>query len=329
MVGDIYDPFESLDFSEETCFLTGEKLDGRNNFTVSAFPEWVMDKYKLNEAYLLMLSGTRLQYKELRMPASKHAFQVVKALDENTQAAFQEGFEAVKHIPDLLLFQWMARVFYGVLYGDCKQGIIEAKEKGQEFRMAPQLKRKFKNLHLMLQSLIRPVEFRNFTPWTICRYQVNISKDIFNYKDEIQHLNFSFGMKDFGIAACLQDNGAVASYHRNLLQKVEGQPLHPAQFEELYGHLVYANYLMEDFEDYRISLEDDRIVLELAENEATGSIKFAKWEDEIFAQVLTNMWQPWGIPLELVYRFPNSPLSYLINEQTNEFIPKERVELDY
>lgn len=325
----IYNPFESLDFSEDTCFLTGEKLVPENTYQVSAFPEWILDKYGLGEAYLLMLSGTRLQYKDLQMPATKITFEAVKELDQTTRLAFEQGFEAIKEMPDILLFQWMARVFYGVLYRDYTQGIIEAGEKGREFQVAPQLKQKFKNLHFMLQSLIRPIEFRNFTPWTICRYRVNISKDIFNYKDEIQHLNFSFGMKDFGVAACLQDNGAVADYHRNLLHKVKGQTLHPAQFEELYGHLVYANYLMKDFDDYRISADDEKIAFELPETAPDGKTEFAMWQDEIFAQVLTNMWQPWGIPLEFVHRFPNSPLSYLIDEHTNEFIPREKVDLDY
>jgi hypothetical protein len=84
----------------------------------------------------------------------------------------------------------------------------------------------------------------------------------------------------------------------------ENKTLHPAQFEELYGRFLYTNYLLRDIPDYLIREESNTITLRLPEN-AFGSLpKYAPWKDEIFAQVLTNMWNPWGIPLEMVHRYP-------------------------
>ncbi|MCA0334108.1 MAG: hypothetical protein LCH44_09185 [Bacteroidetes bacterium] len=325
---DLFNPFDTFSFNDDTCFLSGKKLNKDDVNWVSTFPDWLLDRYQLRENYILMLGGNRLQYKELRMPACSEVAQAIVNLDEITQRAFENGYDEMMKLSDLTLFQLMARIFYGVMYEDYKQAFIEYEEKGQKFQVAPTLIQKFKNLHLMLQSLIRKVEFIDFIPWTIKRYPIDISKDIFNYKDEIQHLNFCLSLNYFGIAACLQDNGEVGIHEADILQKIENKTLHPAQFEELYGRFLYTNYLLRDIPDYLIREESNTITLRLPEN-AFGSLpKYAPWKDEIFAQVLTNMWNPWGIPLEMVHRYPNSPISYLISERTGEFIPHEQITLD-
>lgn len=181
----------------------------------------------------------------------------------------------------------------------------------------------------MLQSLIRPVAYKNFTPWSVRCYKVNISKDIFNYKDETQALNFCMSMNDFGVIACLQDNGAIAAYNKEVLDTVGNATLHPAQFEELYGRFIYSNYLLKKLPDYRITTDQGKLIFELPEMVAAEMNKFAPWQDEIFAQVLANLWKPWGLTIDVIYKFPNSPLSYLVNERTYEFIKPEEIGLPY
>ncbi len=323
-----FNPFDTFSFHDETCFLSGKKLSEDELNWISTFPEWILERYHLKDNYILMLGGNRIQYKELRMPACTEVAHAVRQLDEITQRAFENGYDEVMKLSDLTLFQLMARIFYGVMYEDYKQANIEHKEKGQEFKVAPALIQKFKNLHIMLQSLIKKVEFIDFIPWTIKRYPIDISKDIFNYKDEIQHLNFCLSLNYFGIAACLQDNGEIGKHEAELLNKIENKTLHPAQFEELYGRFLYTNYLLRDIPDYVINVVKDKILIQLPEIPFGDMPKYAPWKDEIFAQVLTNMWNPWGIPLEMVHRYPNAPISYLISERTGEYIPHDKISLD-
>lgn len=328
MIDAPYNPFAEALFDNTRCFLSGDYIDPESVRWVYAFPEWILDRYQLRDNYILMLGGTRLQYKDLKMPASERVVEAINRLDEESRNAFEGGYEELVKLSDLTIFQVMARMFYGVLYHDLKQGMVESEEKRELFKVNPALVQKFKNLHLMLQSLYRQIEFDGFIPWTIQRYKVDISKDIFNYKDEVQHLNFCLSLNYLGIAACLQDNGEVGLREKEIIRKIGNNTLHPAQFEELYGRFVYANYLLSDTEDYEIRYTDEKVTLRLPNNPYNGKPKFAPWKDDIFAQVLTNMWNPWGIPLEIVDRYPHPPLSYLINERTDEFIPHEQIPLD-
>lgn len=319
-----YNPFDPLNFREDVCFLSGEFLP--ENMAIPVFPDWLIRRYQLAETSIAMLAGNRMKYSEMVLPASKKVIEVIESLDEVTEKAFTEGYEAVRALPELTLFQWMARIMYGVVYQDFSYAIGKFQEKAREFNISPLMQRKMKNLHLMLQSLVCPIHFDDFSPWSIACFPVNYSKDIFNYKDETHKLNFCLGMNGFGLIACLQDNGAVRRFYQEDLDKIGRQTLHPAQFEELYGRFMYANYLLRESPDYELSEKENTWRLRLPADTSKGN-GFAPWDEKVFAQVLANMWQPWGIEMRHIYVPPNAPISFVINEFTNDFIPAEKVNL--
>ncbi len=324
-----YNPFRYLEFQQNICFLTGKKLETDEQHTVAAFPEWLVERYHLQDASIAMLGGNRMKYKDMLLPASQETAAAIKHLDSITQTAFEHGYDAVIQLPEHTIFQWMARVLYGVLYQDLVYAIRQHQAKGKNFQISDVLQLRLKNLHLMLQSLVTPIEFNGFVPWSMKCYSVNISKDILNYKDETQDLNFCLGMNGFGIIACLQDNGAVAQFNHDVLEKIGAATLHPAQFEELYGRFVYSNYLLRKNSSYMLTESNGKLIFNLPEDVQNTPPQFATWQDEVFAQVLANLWRPWGITLEKIHQFPNSPISYLIDERTYQFIEAEKVDLPF
>ncbi|MGF7230619.1 hypothetical protein [Arachidicoccus sp.] len=324
-----FNPFESLIFRPDICFLTGASLTDETRQLIPVFPTWLIERYHLEEASIMMLDGNRMMYKDMLLPASKSVANAVSDLDAITQKAFEEGYDSIVQLPELILFQWMIRVMYGVLYQDFSYAISQQEKRRKEFIVSPLLRRKYKNLRLMLQSLIRPVIFDGFSPWSIKLYRVNISKDILNYKDETRKLNFCFGMNGFAIAACLQDNGEISAFNQDVFEKIGGATLHPAQFEELYGRFMYANYLLYEIPDYVISEQGDSLIFRMPEDPYKGGPHFKEWEDKVYSQVLANAWQPWGVPIKEIYMYPNSPISYLIDEFTDEFISPDQIKLQY
>lgn len=323
---ELFNPFEPLNFSNNNCFLTGKELEEGHESYVSVFPEWLVKRYGLGAGSITMLGGHRMKYSDMRLPVSKEVKIAIDELDRVTQAAFEKGYDAVKELSELTLHQWMSRVLYGVLFQDFA---FEVRRHGQSMQVNPHLQQKLKNIVLIMSSLIRPIEFRDFTPWSIVRYRVNISKDILNYKDETQKINFCLNMNGFGIIACLLDNGAILQSHKEMIERIGDSVLHPAQFEELYGHFIYSNYLMQELHDYAMHTEGETLVFELPEELKAAAPQFAPWKEKTFAQVLANLWKPWGLTMEDIYTPPNSPRSYLINERTFEFIKPEMVNLPY
>lgn len=326
----LFNPVENLHFNAKTCFLSGADLD--KGEPISVFPEWILDRFSLKDKRFKMLDQvTAIQYQDLQLPCSEGVRKSLNLLEEEIHAAFTKGYDDVKKIPEERLFQWMGKIVYGVLYNDLCLEISRAlqKAKGKEFKLSPLLKERFGMFHLMLQSLITPMEFKGTKPWSICIVKLKYSRDIFNYKDEPMNLNFSLGMNGFGIIACLQDNGIVGNSQKQIINKIGEKVLHPIQFEELCARFLYANYLLKYRGKHNIKTSEEKIIIEGVRPEEKEDQLFAPWDDNMFAQVLAGYWEPWGFTKKDIITLPDSPISFLENDFTHEFIEPESISLPY
>ena len=326
----LYNPFLNLDFSPQTCFLTGQDLHSEEE-EISVFPEWILDRYSLRDKTFKMLEGSSLKYEDMRIPCAKGVIETaINPLEEEIEKAFTAGYDAVKNVPAERLFQWMAKLMYGVLYHDITIEQRKPAVEGKEFAIPPFLQQRFEKLHSMLQSLVCPMEFKGTEFWSIQVFKVKISKDIFNYKDETTNLNFSLGMNGFGIVACLQDNGAVGIDQKEITDKFSDKTLHPIQFEELCARFIYSNYLLTSYAEYAFKSTEEKVIIESAPLSGSENRPlFARWDDDMFAQVLSLYWKAWGITKNEIILFGNSPISYLEHNDTYAIVEPESIALQY
>ncbi len=327
----LFNPIENLHFNARTCFLTGADLDNEDQY-ISVFPEWILDRFSLRDKRFKMLDQvTGIQYQDIQLPCSQEVRKALNSLEEEIQSVFTKGYDEVKKLSEERLFLWMGKIVYGVLYNDLCLEISRAskKAKGKEFKLSPLLTERFGMFHLMLQSLITPVEFKGIKPWSISIVRLKYSRDIFNYKDEPMNLNFSLGMNGFGIIACLQDNGIVGNNQKQIINKIGEKVLHPIQFEELCARFLYANYLLKHRGKYNLEASEEKIIIESIPSEEKEDKLFAPWDDNMFAQVLAGYWEPWGFTKNDIITLPDSPISFLENDYTYEFIEPESISLPY
>jgi hypothetical protein len=326
----LYYPFQNMDFSPQKCFLTGQNTDAEEE-QIFVFPEWIMDRYSLRDKSLKMLEGSILRYKDMKIPCHSSVIKdAMDPLEKEIEEAFAKGYDAVIEVSEERLFQWMAKIMLGVLFSDI--GIEKRKPdtEGEEFTLSPFLQERYQKLHLILQSLVVPMEFKGSKLWSIKVFKIKISKDIFNYKDDSTNLNFSLGMHDFGIVACLQDNGAVAIHERGIVEKFSSKTLHPVQFEEICARFIYTNYLLNTYAEYTIKSTEDSVIVASAPLSGTNNkALFDRWDDDMFAQVLSLYWKPWGITKDEIITFGNSPISYLEHNDTYVIVEPESIELQH
>lgn len=325
-----YNPFGSTQFDTHTCFLTGAD-DVKADDSITVFPDWVLDRFLLRDKKFTMMDQvTSVMYNDLKLPCTADVAHAFSKLEYEIQDAFNKGYDAVYSIPSEKLFLWMGKIVYGILYHDLILEKARLQKQNKEFRLSPRLKEKFALFHLMLQSLVSPISFKEPTPWSISLVRLKYSKDIFNYRDDPVKLMFSLGMNGFGLIACLQDNGLVKQKQNEILGKIDGIVLHPIQFEELCARFFYSNYLLQYKTKYKIEKCDTGISIETipAETDA-GKELFGKWDDNMFAQVLAGHWQPWGLTKKDIITFPNDPVSFLLNDYTHELIAPDSITLPF
>lgn len=311
-----YNPFDKLDFRGKKCFLSGVETAAGEEITV--FPQWLMEQFQLSDKPFKLLDESMATYGVLKVPCSATAKEAIQELDEEIRRALNSGYDALSELPSVKLFQWIGTLVYGIIYNEIRIGIRQQQLSGEPFLLSEGLKHKFGNLQLMLQSLLRPVEFEERSPWTIRLFKVANSPEVFNYRDEINTLTFSLAMNDFGIIACLQDNGANAIYHDEVLEKIKGRQLKAIQYEELIARFYYSNYLFNRLPEYNVLPTADMVYVEAMPLRGVSSKPlFDEWQAKPYGQVLEALWKPWGLTLFEIIKNPDKPLSFLFDEEGN------------
>ncbi|MFL0352692.1 hypothetical protein [Xanthomarina sp. GH4-25] len=320
----LFNPFKDLIFDEHFCFLSG----ALTNETMSVFPKWLMDHFKFGDEKIEMMDKAKsYQYSDLILPCSLEVKKAFEELDIKIQAAYKEGFEGMASLDNELLFQWTGRMVYGLLYYEMLYERDRLLKKGEEFDLSLTLRKRFGYFHLMLQSIIEPISFVGKKPWSIVVFPLKYSEDIFSYRDDAINLMFQFGVNGFGFVACLQDNGVIAEKQKDILGKMKEYVLHPVQFEELYARFHYTDYTLQYTPEYKIETQDHGITIEI---ETTGKPPvFGFWDEDIFAQLLSNYWQVYGIEKEQIFQPQKPPLSFLENPYTKEFVNPESIKLPF
>lgn len=313
----IYKPFEQFLFDNDTCFLSGAPLQSSEE-KIQVFPSWLMQRYDLEEKPFKLLDESITTYKGLKIPCSVHTAQKLEGIESTIQEAFIAGFSAVKMLDERILFQWIGKLVYGIVFNEIQAGIRQQLMSGEAMNFSQALAKKFAYLHTMLQSLIKPVTFEGSMPFSIQVFEINTEADHFSYRDEINTLVFSLRMKNFGIVACLQDNGANNTYNTDKLKPAYHQQLHPIQFEEVCARYFYSAYLFNRLPEYTILPTNDMIYIEPMPLQGMDTRPiFDPFQVKIYGQVLENFWRPWGFTLFEIIKDPENPMTFLTDAHGN------------
>lgn len=317
MATKLYNPFLDFKFDNKTCFLTGQELQSPDE-QIQVFPFWMMRAFDLEGKPFKMLDESFLTYKQLQLPCSASAASAFESVETQVEQAMGRGFDAVKKLDDITLFQWVSKILYGVVFNEIQVGIRQASLSGEAMNFSQALVHKFRNLHAMLQSIVVPMEFEHKNPFSIQVFSVENPPETFLYRDEINTLVFSLRMNDFAIIATLQDNGTHSVYHEEALEKVAGHKLHPIQFEEICARYFYSAYLFNRLPDYTYMETPQKVFVEpMPLNDFTLKPIFDNWVVKTYGQVLENFWKPWGYLLFEIIKNPEYPMTFLTDDQNN------------
>jgi hypothetical protein len=327
MSATLYNPFTRFNFSNKNCFLTGETLTTEEE-RIQVFPAWLMSRYQLEDKVIKLLDESYIGYKDLKLPCATAVNNTyITPLETEIEVAFTQGYEAVKQLEPLKLFQWAGKLLYGIIFNELQAGIKQQHAQGEQFSVSQGLIHKFSHLHLMMQSLNKPVVFDGFTPFSLFLFKVNNAENEFAYRDEINTLTFSLRIQDFGLIICLQDNAANGRYHQEIYDHFKNDILHPIQFEEFNAKVFYSAFLFNRLPEYDILPVSNEIFVEASPLRGTsGRPVFDEWQGKTYGQVLENFWKKWGYVLFEIIKDPDQPMSFLF-DKNGQRVLAENLEL--
>lgn len=312
MISSIYQPFRNFDFKYQQCFLSGDTFGGPVE-QITILPEWLLKIANYTgEEQIKLLDESIRSYNSLTIPANDELRRLfLQPLESRIEAAFREGYAGVSRLEQADLFNWIGKFMYGLIYVEMNAAVRQQQLSADGVNMSQGLMHKFGNLHTMIQQIYTEVVFEDFSPWSIQVVPLQAQDVPFSFRDEINTLTFSLKLKDFGIIACLQDNGTNKKYHQELLDQIREQPLTAQQFEELCARFYYSAYLFNRLPEYTIMPVGGAIYIEAMPLRGTlNKPIFDYWQHKTYAQVLQEFWKPWGHTLFEIIKDPTRPMSY-------------------
>lgn len=290
-------------FGRSICLLCGRRLGTRNRSDEDVVPKWVQREFELGNQLLHLPNNTTIRYRQLRIPCCRECNnEHLSRIEQRVEQAVQSGPEAVKALDPLVLFLWLGKIFYGLMYRDF---LLLRDRCGP--RRGPILPRsviqQFESHKFFLQAARRQFEFKPELPASIFVFRTQVPENVrarAALNDALEPMTISFRMGSVGILAALQDGGAQRLTHSEHLARYQDIALHPIQFAELTAKFFYKASLLNRVPKFISVLGDSRIVVtQMPIGGLSARPLFNVWDWAVYARVLAKYTD---LPIENLYQ---------------------------
>lgn len=311
----LYDPFEGMNFGPGRCFLTGQPVGPTD--TVPVFAEWLQAAYDLAERPLYLLDQSQTTYGALRLPLAPALHARLAELEAEVQAAAISGPAALRALPPARLWQWLAKMFYGIFATELVQQQAPLIKPQYPLAENAQLLQRFRSFFQLLQGLRVPTDYADFVPGSVFVLEADTHYDApaFELDDDLNTLVLSIKLGSAVVVATLVDIGFIGQAMRQVYADAQ-RPLHPTQVAEFKARTYYAAYLLAAVPDIyprrpgALDPPGAELVLDAMVDDVTATI-FNPWDNLAYAHTLAGLWPRWGISEAHILQHPARPLSLL------------------
>lgn len=317
-MGETNNPIIAMAFKSDRCFLCGKNL-ASDSTREHVFPKWLLKHGLMNDS-LELLNLTTIKYGELTIPCCASCNNTfLSELEKEISCAFESGYEAVCGLEPIRLFQWLAKMFYGILY---KEATLKIDRTGSTEGTIIEWDclEEFRELHMLLQSIRLSFEFTPVEPWSIIVTRVakfdNIALD-FDYKDSFSSPVVALRVNGIGVIANLLDNELQYRYNKELWDEIEQVELEPIQWDEIVAEFFdqAERMLWHPSKVFMNSLDfsnEDKVIVCVG-TPTEGTKLFQDIDCELLARRKLTYWRKYVPELTLadIYMPPNKVCTYL------------------
>jgi hypothetical protein len=239
MSGDERDPIFSQALDPSRCFLCGEMVEEVERTKEHIFPSWMQSDFGLWDKSLTLLNGTVIPYRQVTVTCCfKCNNKYLKPLEDKVSTAFREGAGAVRALDPEVLFLWLAKIYYGLLFRELTLRLDRTNPDNESTITNPEILRAFGVHHVLMRRVLGEVSW-NLFPASIFVFDALTSETSavnFDYFDAIDQPFLTLRCGSSYVVAFLQDFGAAHDFGVDGFEEVRAAyrlVLHPFQCIEL------------------------------------------------------------------------------------------------
>jgi len=308
-------------FDQGTCFLCARSLVQCGSTAEHVIPRWAQRRFELWDQELNLLNGTTIPYRQLTVPCCEECNKYrLQPIEDMVSAAVEEGAEAVRALGSRVLFLWLGKILYGLLYREVLLP-LDRRDPAAGAIVPPEVLRLLLPFLVFLQEAREKLETVDFTPGSIFTFNTQQPKNIrfqWDLLDNVHCLTIGVRLGKVGIIGALADGGAQEMepfFPLELLQL----PLHPLQFREVFAAVTYRAATATRTPKF-VTIEG--VPHEAYQLPLMGfSLKplFYEWDMAEYAKYLSSYLE---LQYDEVFRPPDNVLTYVFDDSGNlRFIP--------
>lgn len=313
----IFQQIEEKKFTDSHCFLCGIELNKNNQTKEHVIPKWIQKEFNLRNQEVTLLNGRSLFYRHLTIPCcfncnNKH----LEPFENKVHIAFQKGFESFSELNSEIIFLWLGKIFYGLMYKELFLS-MDQKDPNSPKIISPYYVDSFYSHLLFLQGIRDKHRFRNFFPASIYLFKTQKAAKVeeqWDFIDGHNPLFIALRMGEISVISVLQDGQATQQLEEHLA-RYKTIYLHPIQFQELSAEIFYKAVLMNrtpKYINHQINgmVETHQLPLQ---GMSTKPI-FDEWNNNNYAEILSKFMK---LPIEEVQPEPGKVWTWLRDANGN------------
>jgi len=314
----------SRKYDSNTCFLCGKSSKEIKLTAEHVIPRWAQSRFELWDQKLTLLNHTKIPYRYLTIPCCEDCnSNKLQPIETNVASAVSMGVDAVRNLGNKVLFLWLGKIFYGILYKELM--LSSDRKKPDTHPILPEgVIREYHRHLFFLQQARGKIETIGFdSPGSLFVFKTQTHSNIsfqWDFCDNIDTYFIAVRIGKVGIIGILADGGAqqlAADYYNEL----KDFPLHPIQFRELCAVFSYRSTKATRTPKYTTVSDNPHKVLQLPLGGFSAKPLFEDWDNDEFAKYLAFYT---GQPLEFLRPDSNKIASYIYDSKDElMFIPFE------
>jgi hypothetical protein len=218
-----------------------------------------------------------------------------------------QGPEAVRALNPLIVYLWMGKIFFGLLYLEHLLSADRARKSKPILHRDALEELEFHHLYLQgaRKSLVCPFGL----PGSLFIFETKVPNQVgqqFDFFDNQPLRCMAIRMGSVGIMCVFHDGGIIRAFHDSLgKESYNDRILHPSQFKEIYAMIGYKTRLLQTGPTFFLAESSEAINVVITR---PSDIYFDDWVTETFCH-----WQSFvhHQPIEELFKPPNEYISYL------------------
>lgn len=268
------------------CFLCGgPPTKGKGEHV---FPRWLQKRFDLWDQKLTLLNGTRIPYRDIRVPACEDCNSQVLGKTETYVARLQGSAVSDWSLSHSFeVGRWLSKILIGILI---KEASLLHDRSSPELGMIfpPEGIDELVLMHLLVQSWRKIIRFRSLHaahPFTLYVYQIEKDDNFsdFNLSTNLLGKSLCIRFGDLGFAF-VSDGGLQHEMAELGPYALGFQNLHPVQFDELAARVHYKSALRDATHFYVHSENPERFDFNQVKVIPYTSKKLEDGSDRIFRE---------------------------------------------